>query len=162
MLRRAGVSFEYDRSMRTTAFLILLFVAPLPALLSQSKQNPADALLDVLVWGTHLPINPDVYDPVVKLEIQKYLRRAMAYRSNRPVPSGGTADMVYTAQINYERKLAAVSEDPRAADMARAYVDSLKPCYEWEGFHGCPEHEAQFADDYSATHPNSPFSEYLP
>jgi hypothetical protein len=134
----------------------------LPALTSQLARNPADAVLDVLVWGTHIPINPDVYDPELKAAIQKYLRRAMAYRSNKPVPSDGTAEMVYTAQINYERKLAAVSEDPRAADMARAYVDSLKPCYEWEGFHGCPEHEAQFADDYSATHPNSPFSEYLP
>ena len=70
--------------------------------------------------------------------------------------------MVYTAQTNYERKLATFSDDPRTADMARAYVESLRPCYEWEGFHGCPEHEAQFADEYSATHPNSPFSEYLP
>jgi hypothetical protein len=51
--------------------------------------NPADAVLDVLVWGTHVPINPDVYDPALKPEIQKYLRRAMAYRSNKAVPSGG-------------------------------------------------------------------------
>src|SRR5262249_49445037 len=72
------------------------------------------------------------------------------------------SEMVYTAQINYERKLAAVSDDPGAPDMARAYVASLRPCYEWEGFHDCPEREARFADDYSATHPNSPFSPYLP
>jgi hypothetical protein len=148
--------------MWTTAFLIFLLVAPVPALASQSAPNPADAVLDVLVWGTHVPINPDVYDPAVKPEIHKYLRRAMAYRSNKAGPSGGEAQMVYTAQINYERNLAAVSDDPGAADIARAYVESLRPCYEWEGFHSCPEREAQFADDYSTTHPNSPFSKYLP
>jgi hypothetical protein len=150
--------------MRTTAFLTLL-VAPLLALASQSERNPADALLDVLVWGTHVPIDPGAYDPVLKLELSKYLQRAMAYRSNTPVPPGlsaGEAEMVHNAQIGYERKLAAISDDPMAADMARAYVESLRPCYEWEGYHDCPEREARFADDYSATHPNSPFSEYLP
>jgi hypothetical protein len=148
--------------MRTTAFLTFLLVASLRALASQSARNPADAVLDVLVWGTHVQINPDAYDPALKLEIQKYLRRAMAYRSNRPVPSGGEAEMVYAAQITYERKLAAVSGDPGAAETARAYVDSLRPCYEWEGFHDCPEREARFADDYQAAHPNSPLSAYLP
>jgi hypothetical protein len=148
--------------MWTTAFSTFLLVAPLAVLASQSARNPADAVLDVLVWGTHIPIDPDAYDAALRVEIQKYLRRAMAYRSNKPVPSGGEAEMVYAAQINYERKLAALSDDPRAADMARAYVQSLRPCYEWEGFHDCPEREARFADDYSATQPNSPFSEYLP
>jgi len=38
----------------------------------------------------------------------------------------------------------------------------LRPCYEWEGFSGCPEHEASFAKEYLAANPSGPFTEYLP
>jgi hypothetical protein len=70
--------------------------------------------------------------------------------------------MVYFAWVNYERRLAAVSEDPSASKLAVEYVDGLRPCYEWEGFSGCPEREALFADEYQATHPAGPFNAYLP
>lgn len=70
--------------------------------------------------------------------------------------------MVQFAQVNYERRLVAVTNDPRAPALAAEYVDSLRPCYEWEGFHDCPEREAEFADEYQAAHPNGPFSTYLP
>jgi len=46
--------------------------------------------------------------------------------------------MIRTSQVNYERRLAAVSDDPRAPQLAVTYVDSLRPCYEWEGYHDCP------------------------
>ncbi len=51
---------------------------------------------------------------------------------------------------------------PGAEALAQRYVDDLKPCYEWEGFHNCPEAEATFAERYLARNPGSPFSEYLP
>jgi hypothetical protein len=70
--------------------------------------------------------------------------------------------MVYTVQVRYEAKLAAVADSPRAPDLALAYVERLRPCYEWEGYHDCPEREAIFARDYQATHPDGPFREYLP
>ena len=53
--------------------------------------------------------------------------------------------MVHEAQVRYERRLAATSSDQNAPALAAAYVDSLRPCYEWEGFHDCPEREASFA-----------------
>src|SRR5262249_39562596 len=54
------------------------------------------------------------------------------------------------------------SDDPLASELAADYVKAVRSCYEWEGFHDCPEREAQFADDYQAAHPNGPFSSYLP
>jgi hypothetical protein len=41
-------------------------------------------------------------------------------------------------------------------------VDALRPCYEWEGFHDCPEREALFAERYLLDHPQSPFRDFLP
>ena len=70
--------------------------------------------------------------------------------------------MVHAARLRYERKLAALSDDPEAGTMAAAFVDRLKPCYEWEGYHDCPEHEARFAREYQAANPNGPFKDYLP
>src|SRR5204862_1196683 len=46
--------------------------------------------------------------------------------------------------------------------LAVTYVTDLAPCYEWEGYHDCPEREASFAASYQAAHPAGPFSEYLP
>jgi hypothetical protein len=70
--------------------------------------------------------------------------------------------MVHSAQLSYETRLAAISDDPRAPGLAQAYVTRLRPCYEWEGFHHCPEAEAEFADKYQVENPGSPFSAYLP
>jgi hypothetical protein len=70
--------------------------------------------------------------------------------------------MVYGASIGYERMLAAVAEGNDASTLARGYVDALKPCYEWEGYHDCPEREALFADKYQTEHPTGPLSGFLP
>src|SRR6185295_7214700 len=77
-------------------------------------------------------------------------------------PAIAEGGMVLEAQVTYERKLAAISNEPVAAALAVAYVKDLRPCYEWEGFHDCPEREARFADEYQASHPGGPFSGYLP
>jgi hypothetical protein len=70
--------------------------------------------------------------------------------------------MVFDAQERYERRLAAIGSGPNVAALAREYVAALRPCYEWEGFHSCPEREAQFADSYQADHAGGPFAQYLP
>ena len=147
---------------RTAALTVLLMLLSASILRSQSVSNPSDALLDVLVWGTHMPIDPEAYDPALKNELQQYLRRAMTYRPRGPVPPDGELRMSYDARIMYERRLAAVSDDPLASELAADYVKAVRSCYEWEGFHDCPEREAQFADDYQTAHPNGPFSSYLP
>jgi hypothetical protein len=95
--------------------------------------------------------------------MDRYRQRADAYRSKRP---GATTNdewqMVIPAWIRYERRLVAMSADPRAPSLAFEYVSNLRPCYEWEGLPECPEREAKFADAYHASHPQGPFSHYLP
>ena len=149
--------------VRTSGRLVSILVAASAVMLSaQRPANPADGVLDVLVWGTHMSIDPAAYSQPLRAEVERHLRRAMAYVSKRPVPSYPEGEMVQAAQVMSERRLAAVSDDPRAPALAAAYVDGLRPCYEWEGFHDCPEHEAEFADEYQAAHPGGPFSTYLP
>jgi hypothetical protein len=79
-----------------------------------------------------------------------------------PASPSGETKMVYSAQLSYESRLVAHSDDPRSSDLAQSYVTKLRPCYEWEGFHDCPEREAEFADKYQTDNPGGPFSAYLP
>ena len=135
-----------------------------PGLWSQAISATArDEIVGLLVLSADLPIDLKAYPPDASAELQRYLQRYKAYRSKRvrSMKSGLDA-MVYTAWVGYERKLAAVSGDPKASALAAAYVDRLRPCYEWEGFHDCPEREAIFAADYQTANPGGPFSDYLP
>ena len=140
----------------------VLLAAPAVMLSAQSAPHPADALLDVLVLGTHSSIDPAAYPPPLRTAVELHLRRAKAYMSKRAVLPYPEGEMIQSSQVNYERRLAAVSDAPRAPGLAVAYVDSLRPCYEWEGYHDCPEREAEFADEYQAANPDGPFSAYLP
>ena len=140
----------------------MLVAASAVMLSAQRPENAADALLDVVVWGTHMSVDPASYSPPVRAELELHLRRAMAYLSKRPIPANPESGDLQFALASYERRLVAVSDDPRAPALAAAYVDSLRPCYEWEGYHDCPEREAEFADAYQAAHPGGPFSTYLP
>ena len=70
--------------------------------------------------------------------------------------------MVYAAREGYEKKLVAAASASGSERLAQQYVDELRPCYEWEGFHDCPEREARFAEEHLAKNPNSPFAEFLP
>ena len=134
-----------------------LFILP-----GQSTPSARDALLDVLVWGTHMPIDPGAYSGELRAEVERHLSRANAYRSTTTPPAFAEGEMVHAAQVSYERRLAAISDAPSASALAVAYVKDLRPCYEWEGFHDCPEREAKFADGYLVAHANGPFSAYLP
>jgi hypothetical protein len=71
-------------------------------------------------------------------------------------------EMVHEAEVNYEVRLAAISDRSDSPQLAVEYVDGLRPCYEWEGMSDCPESEALFAEKYQAAHPAGPFSGYLP
>lgn len=153
--------------MRVVAGLVVA-VAPLALSLSLSAQpattpgTSSDQLLDVLVWGTHMPINPAAYPPALRAEVERHLRRANAYHSMRTAPDSLEMQKIHEGEVSYERRLAAVTDDPAASSLAVAYVDLLRPCYEWESSHDCPEAEALFADQYQAAHPRGPFSTYLP
>ncbi len=151
------------RQLSIWAMAVAGFIASSFVMFAQpSGVKASDALIDVLVWGADQQIDPSAYSPAIKAELEKHLRRFKAYRSKRArTVTFGELAMVYDAQVSYERTLAAVSVDPQAPALAAAYVDSLRPCYEWEGFHDCPEREATFATEYQAAHPGGPFSEYL-
>jgi len=123
-----------------------------------------DALVDRLLFEATHPIDLNAYSPDVRIELQRYLQRYAAYHSERPRPMKLASEqgMVYSAWVAYERRLAAASPDPRAPTAAKGYVDRLRPCYEWEEFHDCPEREAIFATQYQTANPDGPFKEYLP
>jgi hypothetical protein len=132
-------------------------------LLAQPHKQPGDALLDMLTFGLDAPaIDVSRYQPPVRRRTEAYLRRWDRFRTRLP---HGAADpeeeMVQDAHIYYERRLASFSDDPRAPALAAEYVEALSPCYEWEGYHECPEHEARFAVEYLASHPKGPLSAYL-
>jgi hypothetical protein len=134
----------------------------------RAAQSPDSSLLDLFVFGPHAAyIELTDYPIAVRRVLQNYLKRAESDKS--PFRSaafngltGGTREMVEGAWIRYERKLSAWSSDRGARRLAVQYVEELRPCYEWEGYPDCPEHEAQFAADYLASHPGGPFSEFLP
>jgi len=110
-----------------------------------------------------VPVNPADYATELRTEIERYLRRAAAYATKRvPPPPINEMGMVYQAQVRYETLLAGHSDAADRAALAQAYVTKLRPCYEWEGFHDCPERDAQFADSYLAANPKSPFADFLP
>jgi hypothetical protein len=136
------------------------------ALLASAAQAPStterEALADLMVWGTATDIDPGVYPSALQVAVERYLRQATAYRSQRPrPPRSPESGMLHDARVSYERRLVAASADPNAQGVAVAYVDGLSPCYEWEGFHECPEREATFAEQYQAAHPGA-FGQYLP
>jgi hypothetical protein len=146
--------------------LLVIAAASAPLLCSQPVTVKArDALMDLLLGGSDGQLDVRAFPANVRGELQAYLRRYRLYRSTRSRPVTGRRgredDMVYDAWAGYERRLAAASADPKAPALARAYVDDLRPCYEWEGFHECPEREAAFARAYLQANSRGPFTDYL-
>ena len=153
------------RPQRSCSWTAVTGLVALSAFVSV-ESLPATAgytLLDVLVWGADMKIDVSGYPPDVRAQMQQLRQRSETYRSKRSKPTGSSElTMVYEAQVRYERRLIAVSTSPGADPLAVAYVNGLRPCYEWEGSHDCPEREAAFAAKYQASHPTGPFSQYLP
>ena len=122
---------------------------------------PSRGVLDVLVFYASPP-DLRKYPSDVRRELQRFIGRSRAYRPRaRPASLGPEMQMVYNAREGYEGKLFAATTIADASRLAQQYVDALKPCYEWEGFHDCPEREAEFAQRYVEENPNGPFAEFL-
>ncbi len=148
--------------MHRTAIVAAAFAVMLWAQTVSPRAD--DALVDVLLFASPGQIDLNVYPSDVRTELARYLARYRAYRSQRPRPAKAASveGMVYDARVSYERRLAAASADPKAPALAAAYVDSLRPCYEWEDSHECPEREAIFAATYERAHPGGPLTAFLP
>lgn len=151
--------------MSTWTRILVAFVAAWIVVSAPAVDAAAHSLIDVLVFGADLTIDRSAYPEDVKRAMDAHRRRFSAYRSTRTKPRGrgaGELAMVRDAAIRYERRLVAMTSDPDAPTLAIAYVSELRPCYEWEGFHDCPEREARFAAAYQKAHPAGPFRHYLP
>jgi hypothetical protein len=122
-----------------------------------------DALVAALIWGEYDGVNLSAYPPEVKASLERARQRFVAYQSPRRRPiNSSEAEMLHAVMVRYERMLVAFAAERDAPALAVDYVNKLRPCYEWEGYHDCPEHEALFAIEYLAANPSSPFKEYLP
>lgn len=126
------------------------------------RQETQRGVLDVVVFYADAPRDLDRYPVPVQQELQRFLNRARTYRPRpRPVRMGSEMRMVYAAREGYEAKLVAGAAVAGATRLAQQYVDALRPCYEWEGFHDCPEREALFAEEYLRDRPGTPFRDFL-
>jgi hypothetical protein len=143
-----------------TALAIVLTLMPAV----RQQPDAAEAVLKGLVFGCHVeaPVPAAERDPVVTARLRVVDDRCRAFGARTPQPHADSLDgMVASARWSYEQRLFAVASG-RAESEAARYVTALRPCYEWEGFHDCPEHEAVFADRYLADHPSSALASYLP
>lgn len=130
----------------------------------RSQPDPAEAVLKLLVFGCHAAeVSPLAErDPDVTARLRSVENRCGTFAQHRPEPAAGSLDgMVALARWGYEQRLFAIADGDAEAEATR-YVAALRPCYEWEGFHDCPEREAVFADRYLTGHPSSAFAPYLP
>jgi hypothetical protein len=150
--------------MPCPAQLVMTFVILFgyPSLRMEQSKTPADALLDMLVWGGPEKVDRNQYPGEVRESLDAYLRRLRQFKTRLPHDAtSGVMVMVQASHIGYEKRLVALSDDPRAPELAADYVKALRPCYETEGFHDCPQREAEFAEKYLQLHPASPFGTYL-
>jgi hypothetical protein len=120
------------------------------------------SVLDAIVFYAEPPADVARFPRDVGEDLVRYFQRLRAYRPRpRPARLGSEMTMVYAARERYEGKLVASSTTSGVEPLAHEYVDTLRPCYEWEGFPDCPEREAIFAERYLADHPDTPFAGLL-
>ena len=132
------------------------------AITGTAQPTAQRGILDVVVFYADAPRDVDRYPLAVRQELQRFIERARAYRPRpRPPRLGSEMRMVYAAREGYEAKLAASASAAGTAALAQQYVDALRPCYEWEGFHDCPEREALFAEQYLLERQDTPFRDFL-
>ena len=150
------------RSMSPAIPLVLICVcATAIPCLTQTARAERD-VLDVLVFYADSPSEVAQYPSDVREALGRYLQRLRDYRPRpRPPRVGSEMAMVYAAREGYEGKLFAAAGVSGAERLAQEYVDDLRPCYEWEGHHDCPEREAIFAERYLLARPATPFADFL-
>jgi hypothetical protein len=148
---------------RLSLALAILAIATAASLAQAPASKRLYRLLDVVVFGTHVPADVSAYPSDIRVLLQQHINRAKAYRPRqRPANLKSDMRMAYAAKEGYERLLVAAAGVSGVERLAQQYVDELRLCYEWEGFHDCPENEAKFAEQYLTKNPNSPFREFLP
>lgn len=150
--------------MNAAVLFICAWLANSPALPGTEtfRQDTQRGVLDVVVFYAGAPRDADRYPLPVRQALQRFIERARAYRPRvRPARLGSEMRMVYAAREGYEAKLAAAANVAGAPRLAQQYVDALRPCYEWEGFHDCPEREALFAEQHLRDRPETPFRDLL-
>jgi len=144
--------------------MTVLILTVMIALFGQSGQpDPGMQVLKrvVLEWCDDRASIGGVPDDVA-VRLGERDARCAAFEKRYPIrPSRNLDDMVAAARRGYEGRLQAIAR-VEALSAAREYVEALRPCYEWEGFHDCPEREAVFAERYQAEHPASVFADFLP
>ena len=141
---------------------LALLMTLLPGLSAQADSG--EATLKLLVFGCAAgpPAPTGERDRDVSARLRTVEERCDTFQARTPAPAARSeAGMVARARWSYEQRLFAVAGGDAAAEAAR-YVAALRPCYEWEGFHDCPEREAVFAERYLKEHPSSAFAGYLP
>jgi len=124
----------------------------------------AESALKRVVFGCHLDIEGSATerDRDVAARLRTVDERCRAFAARTPPPAAASdVGMAALARWRYAQRLFAVAAGDVAVE-ATQYATALKPCYEWEGFHDCPEAEAVFAERYLAAHPSSAFASYLP
>ena len=150
--------------MKAVVLLIGAWLAGSPEFTTTGtfRQHTQRGVLDVVVFYADGPRDVDRYPLQVRQELQRFLARARAYRP-RSRPRRLTSEMriVYAAREGYEAKLVAAAAGAGAPRVAQQYVDALRPCYESEGFHDCPEREALFAEQHLRDRPETPFRDLL-
>ena len=150
--------------MNAAVLLICAWIASSPAIPTTEtfRQDTDRGVLDVVVFYGEAPRDVERYSLPVRQELQRFLERARAYRPrSRPSRLGSEMRMVFAAREGYEAKLVASAAVAGAPRLAQQYVDALRPCYEWEGFHDCPEREALFAEQHLRDRPDTPFRDLL-
>ena len=148
-------------TMNRTAIVVAIVLGAAATSHAQGRSSPVRfSLLDAVVFYGTPPT--DGYPADVLREARQFAQRANGYRPRpRPPKLASDMTMAYAAREGYERKLVAAGGQG-TEQLAQQYVDDLRPCYEWEGFHDCPEREALFAEKHRSGNPNSPFRELLP
>jgi len=124
-------------------------------------QSWDDALLDALVFTPLVTLDSRAYPADLRIELDGYLLRARQNLGTGRAQPARLDMLVEEARTRYAARLVGIGGDEAKA-LAAAYVEALRPCYEWEGVHDCPEREAVFADAYQADHADGPFRQYLP
>ena len=149
------------RSAQRIALVVaLLPIAAVPSRAQAPAAKTSHKLLDEVVFYATVP-DTNQYDAGMRAELRQFRQRVRSYRPRpRPARLDGEMRMVYAAREGYEGKLVATG-GAGTERLAQQHVDALRPCYEWEGFHDCPEREAKFAEEYVASNPQSPFRELL-
>lgn len=140
-----------------------------------AQSPPPTVRAGVLFGGIGMGPFAPVDDPAAAARWKEAEARAVRIKSKlRPLPeTGGAFEMVQGTREDYERRLFAIgtsispSRDPKRDDVwiqeqAIAFVEGLRPCYEWEGSSHCPQKEAEFAEYWQKWNATGAFRDFLP